>query len=37
MIVDTHYHVNWLGYGPEKIIENMDRNNAAALLSRREI
>ena len=27
MLIDTHNHVNWLGYGPEKIIENMDRNN----------
>jgi len=26
MIIDAHNHVNWLGYTPEKIIENMDRN-----------
>lgn len=26
MIIDAHNHVNWLGYTPEKIIENMDQN-----------
>ncbi|UCF97878.1 MAG: amidohydrolase family protein [Spirochaetaceae bacterium] len=26
MIVDAHNHVNWLGYTPERIIENMDQN-----------
>lgn len=25
MIVDAHNHVNWLGYGPERIVENMDQ------------
>ena len=27
MIIDAHNHVNWLGFAPEKIIENMDRNH----------
>ena len=26
MIIDAHNHVNWLGYTPEKIVENMDQN-----------
>jgi hypothetical protein len=26
MIIDAHNHVKWLGYTPEKIIENMDQN-----------
>ncbi len=26
MIIDAHNHVNWLGYTPERTIENMDQN-----------
>lgn len=25
MIIDAHNHVDWFGYGPEKLIENMNR------------
>lgn len=27
MIIDAHNHVGWLGVDPEKLIEDMDRNN----------
>jgi hypothetical protein len=27
MIIDAHNHVDWFGYTPEKLIENMNRHH----------